>query len=525
FGHDFSRVRLHADASAHATADALAARAFTLGSDVVFASGEYAPHSPAGRYLLAHELTHVVQQGAAPRLAPGAYSIRVLSEGGEHCIGPPTLSMTGPAAAGEAGLEPTHGAPFQDEQNTLQASRIQRMPRDARSWIQRVASFTNPVPKADDPLVRLGKGLTPGLTTPTINGNVIANLEGVLNAISPTEVKQTRSSGGNVQCQFTNFTINTSCNMIVATAAPAGGWSAAIPPASIGNPAACAKKAKIPVTMNALPSNADFVKRVQVSEDEHRDDIRTLHNRHLAPYDTFITGLTGSGADLNGCGQNLVAQVNKRHTQAAYGLVYGYQAAARRLDGPGGTHRDTAVPTIAPNCASVALELSQSAPRKPKSGPGNVVPVNPTVTAFNPTTAKVVGNEIRDGKTVVKQFSTAADAKAALAVIQHYGMDSRNVIGPFEYYLVGKAAPSGALKGANELAIDPAYYQVTFNLPSAGDWAITDVLGNKINVFVNFGVQRDEAYSAWAVMLAYRFTHIGWVGGTKQKRDMMYFRV
>lgn len=63
FGHDFGHVRVHADARAGASAQALEARAYTAGGDVVFAPGQYAPDGAEGRRLLAHELTHVVQQG------------------------------------------------------------------------------------------------------------------------------------------------------------------------------------------------------------------------------------------------------------------------------------------------------------------------------------------------------------------------------------------------------------------------------------------------------------------------------
>jgi hypothetical protein len=65
FGHDFSRVRIHADGQAAAAARAVRARAFTLGDHVVFDSGEFAPATAEGRRLIAHELAHVVQQGAA----------------------------------------------------------------------------------------------------------------------------------------------------------------------------------------------------------------------------------------------------------------------------------------------------------------------------------------------------------------------------------------------------------------------------------------------------------------------------
>jgi hypothetical protein len=62
-GYDLSSVRLHTDAHAATTARALAARAYTLDRDVFFGAGQHRPETPAGRGLLAHELTHVVQQG------------------------------------------------------------------------------------------------------------------------------------------------------------------------------------------------------------------------------------------------------------------------------------------------------------------------------------------------------------------------------------------------------------------------------------------------------------------------------
>jgi hypothetical protein len=62
FGVDFSAVRIHTDIHAAESARAVNALAYTVGRDVVFNSGQYAPHRDSGRRLLAHELTHVVQQ-------------------------------------------------------------------------------------------------------------------------------------------------------------------------------------------------------------------------------------------------------------------------------------------------------------------------------------------------------------------------------------------------------------------------------------------------------------------------------
>ena len=63
FDYDFSRVRVHEDSRAAESARAINARAYTVGTHLVFESGEYAPTSGAGRRLIAHELMHVKQQG------------------------------------------------------------------------------------------------------------------------------------------------------------------------------------------------------------------------------------------------------------------------------------------------------------------------------------------------------------------------------------------------------------------------------------------------------------------------------
>lgn len=64
FGHDFRNVRVHTDSPAARSAQEIQASAYTVGRDIVFAPGLYAPGSHEGRRLLAHELTHVVQQSA-----------------------------------------------------------------------------------------------------------------------------------------------------------------------------------------------------------------------------------------------------------------------------------------------------------------------------------------------------------------------------------------------------------------------------------------------------------------------------
>lgn len=108
FRHDFAGVRVHADAAAARSAHAINALAYTVGRDIVFGAGQYAPDTRAGQRLLAHELTHVVQQGgSSPGVAPAA--------AGHHDTGVaaalPTRGQAGDANTGLIQRQPSSEAP------------------------------------------------------------------------------------------------------------------------------------------------------------------------------------------------------------------------------------------------------------------------------------------------------------------------------------------------------------------------------------------------------------------------------
>jgi len=137
FGHDFSRVRVHADDRAADSARAVHAQAYSVGSQIVFAKGQYAPGATAGRRLLAHELAHVVQQGPVTsvpaEIAPAndtseleadAIAERVTAESGANVPGPrPAVqtSTTQLARLMRAPDDPTSKAhyPTSDERSSV----------------------------------------------------------------------------------------------------------------------------------------------------------------------------------------------------------------------------------------------------------------------------------------------------------------------------------------------------------------------------------------------------------------------
>ncbi len=519
--HDFSQVRIHTGAQAEESARAVNARAYTVGRDVVFGAGEYRPETFEGRRLVAHELVHVVQQeSGASRLGT------VLRRAGPHPDDPihtPLIEeFRREQGLPPGGVDPQTGLPVGP---TSEEIKYQILPQ----WLaaRPPARFIRPSPQPQDPLVRLANGDSPGLTTVTVNGNRVSTLQDIITGIVPSQVTPVAGAAGGTQCQVPrNFEFSISAEVIVARDAGPRGWVGTISPSVLGaaSPPQCAGRALVPATMVAQPSNADFVARVRASEQEHVDEIRALHDRHLVPYGQFLMGLSGNGANLNSCAQDLATTLRPRATQAAFGFLFGYEAATSKLDDPGGTHADQVQTQADAGCNSITLTLTP-APRIPGSAPGNVVTIAPTVTGFNPANLRVNGTAIQDGNTRIKSFSTPQNAQKALQVIQHYGMTSRNVIGPMEYFLAGNAAPSGPLVGADELPINPDYYQVSRSIPSMpSDWIIAEVVGNNVNVLVNFLANRDAAYSAYEVMRRFRFTRLCWVGGTRQSPEMLYFR-
>ncbi|MFQ5418809.1 MAG: DUF4157 domain-containing protein, partial [Anaerolineae bacterium] len=94
FSTDFSGVKIHTNSQSDALNQSLSARAFTTGSDIFFRRGEYDPDSSGGQELLAHELTHVVQQGAAGQLQREPDSVVQRRRGEETAVESPAAAAT-----------------------------------------------------------------------------------------------------------------------------------------------------------------------------------------------------------------------------------------------------------------------------------------------------------------------------------------------------------------------------------------------------------------------------------------------
>jgi hypothetical protein len=129
FQHDFSHVRVHADQKAADSARAVDALAYTVGRDIVFDAGQYAPQTRTGRRLLAHELAHVVQQSSASDHCAGHLKISDASDASERAANAAAETIDGDgqvpiARAGAGGMlqrsprgpedDPIHGPIIDD---------------------------------------------------------------------------------------------------------------------------------------------------------------------------------------------------------------------------------------------------------------------------------------------------------------------------------------------------------------------------------------------------------------------------
>ncbi len=109
FGHDFSRVRVHSGAPAAQSAGDVNAHAYTVGNNIVFGANQLAPETEKGRRLIAHELTHVVQQAPLPEAASfHALSLAAAQENSAGREGGPAAvrNVSGKTAAYPVGQHP-----------------------------------------------------------------------------------------------------------------------------------------------------------------------------------------------------------------------------------------------------------------------------------------------------------------------------------------------------------------------------------------------------------------------------------
>jgi hypothetical protein len=257
-GYDFSRVRVHRDSEAGDMSRRINALAFTHGRDVYFGSGMYNPDGAVGRRLLAHELTHVVQQGQAER----------------------------PGTAGPA------------------APPIAEHPRPA-SEIQRLADFvSSPAHEVNNLASAVVNGTAAGVTWPTLNGTTFWSRAAVRPLLNRPTLKFTQLPNGTVNAEVDTLPAD-NIGSFDETVLSAGPWSTVAPKATIGaqhpSLAQCAGAGDSTFSAIGDPSDAEMFAANRRHEDRHATDHEAAFNASVKPWDdklffAFVLGTTFNGA-------------------------------------------------------------------------------------------------------------------------------------------------------------------------------------------------------------------------------------
>jgi hypothetical protein len=194
FGHDFGQVRVHTDARAAESARAVNASAYTVGRDIVFASGHFAPGTQAGRHLLAHELTHVVQQ--APGVAPA-----------------PSLMQRAPDET----------LWFQDPKIAGDASQPERKQVFVESQLSQAGDVNVRFAYPKSELVAAGYQSKPSVTVENAKGKVLAAVGGIYKDLgtytfsSDAEEKRIATERARLGQAFKGYTAAKPLNVFIAT--------------------------------------------------------------------------------------------------------------------------------------------------------------------------------------------------------------------------------------------------------------------------------------------------------------------
>ncbi len=135
FGHDLSHVRVHQDTRANTAARSVHAAAYTLGANVVFDHGRYAPHTAQGRWLLAHELSHVIQQSDLSGAAQRAKGTGVIPAWSSQSQNADARSATPPQQSSPHYLQRAeHGTYVSKISNTGEPAYLDAGERFYRTW-------------------------------------------------------------------------------------------------------------------------------------------------------------------------------------------------------------------------------------------------------------------------------------------------------------------------------------------------------------------------------------------------------
>lgn len=304
FGHDFSHVRVHTDSRAAESADAVNAFAYTVGHNIVFADGKFSPSTSSGRQLIAHELTHVVQQSRA-----GA------SGGGDLVVEPPHTQMEQQAK---------QAAAMQDGPGTFDDSQISPAPVS----IQRTAKWQYGTVSQELNLAERFTTATnqhAGQTLFMLNGTAFApgiNIATARSALNRPTIKSTPRADRGVDCSFDTLPHNE--GTYDTKTIDNGKWQFQTTKkrlAELFPKLKACKKAGGGDSILTIQDNPDVTKNTRLHEEQHAIDDKATFETLVAPWDNRLTqakqnNQTMAGVDAPDCETKLYSLATRQQPAA-----------------------------------------------------------------------------------------------------------------------------------------------------------------------------------------------------------------
>ena len=294
FGHDFSQVRVHTNALAGESARAVYARAYTVGGNIAFAEGQYSPSTAEGKRLLAHELTHVVQQG-------GGESLGFNAESRNRGLSPTTDVQRFPDAIqqGEVGLV-DNPEEFEDKESgpTEVAGSTQMMVQRSATW--KGATVHETVNPAETPF----GGASP-ITWHLLNGTRLETTAGADGAIKVPGVTTMPlpSTDPAATWMAKVDTVPAQEGSADETVLRPGPWSTVVTKAQAGavtGLAACSGPGNSTFTRHGRPSDDSVYKANRRHEDRHVADHKDAFDDAIGKWDKKLQDAKTAGTTFTG---------------------------------------------------------------------------------------------------------------------------------------------------------------------------------------------------------------------------------
>jgi hypothetical protein len=297
FGRDFSDVRIHDDSEAAKSAQSINALAYTIGNNIVFNQNQFSTKSENGKKLLAHELTHVVQN---------------------------------------------------NNDNVRKKNKI----------ISRAITYTNPSYTREDPIPKVlgGTVSTLGKTYPKFNGHQMNTVDEALHALfdafSGNLLLVYDNSAKACKVDMQSINLDVSSNVQKLTAPVNHKWSGSYSGSIVQG---CHNKATVNIEMTSSPHNADaFEKRIADDEAEHVSDLNRLAHQHFDRFYTYLSNISLPSQTGTDCAALFTTEIGTKDGDMMRAFVRDWQAAVASHDDPGKNHHHSTT-TNSGNCSLVKI--------------------------------------------------------------------------------------------------------------------------------------------------------------------------